>query len=60
MKINSYLIQLAITIILIFGGTFTIHYFRKSEILLDPMIGAIVGVILLVAALFWKKVNKLY
>jgi len=58
LKINSYLIQLAITIIVIFGGSFTIRYFRTGELLLDQIIGATVGVILLVATLIWRKVNK--
>ncbi len=59
MKINSYLIQLAITIIVIFGGTFTIRYFRTGEQLLDQFIGVIVGAVLLIAALIWRKMNKL-
>ncbi|HHW38426.1 MAG TPA: hypothetical protein GXX18_14500 [Bacillales bacterium] len=58
MKINSYLIQLAITIIVIFGGTFTIRYFRTGELLLDQIIGVTVGVILLIATLIWRTVNK--
>ncbi|MGG0654950.1 hypothetical protein [Rummeliibacillus pycnus] len=58
LKINSYLFQLAIAIIVIFGGTFTISYFRTGELLLDQIIGATVGVILLVATLIWRKVNK--
>lgn len=58
MKINSYLIQLAITIIAIFGGTFTFRYFRTGELLLDQIIGASVGVMLLIASLFWRKLNK--
>ncbi|MGJ9385369.1 hypothetical protein [Salipaludibacillus sp. CF4.18] len=39
MKINSYLIQLSVTVIVIFGGTFTIRYFRTGELLLDQIIG---------------------
>lgn len=58
MKINSYLIQLAITIIAIFGGTFTIRYFRTGELLLDQIIGASFGIILLIASLIWRKMNK--
>lgn len=58
LKINSYLIQLAITIIVIFGGTFTIRYFRTGELLLDQIIGVTVGVILLIATLIWRTVNK--
>jgi hypothetical protein len=58
MKINSYVLQLAITIIVIFGGTFIIRYFRTGELLLDQIIGASVGVILLVASLIWRGINK--
>lgn len=58
MMINSYLIQLAITIIVIFGGTFTIRYFRTGELLLDQIIGVSVGFILLIASLIWRKSNK--
>lgn len=58
MKINSELIRLAITIILIFGGVFTIHYFRTGDLLVDQMIGASVGAILLLASLVWRKWSK--
>lgn len=58
MKINSYLIQLAITIMAIFGGTFTFRYFRTGELLLDQIIGASVGVMLLIASLIWRRLNK--
>jgi hypothetical protein len=58
MKINSYLLQLAITIIVIFGGTFIIRYIRTGELLLDQIIGASVGVILLITSLIWKGINK--
>ncbi|WP_255294883.1 hypothetical protein [Bacillus sp. AFS041924] len=58
MKINTYLIQLAITIIIIFGGTFIIRYFRTSEILLDQMIGISMGLFILVFSLIWRGINK--
>ena len=58
MKINTYLIQLAVTIIVIFGGTFAIRYFRTNELLLDQIIGASVSVLLLIAALIWREINK--
>ena len=58
MKINSYLLQLAITIIVIFGGTFIIRYFRTGELLLDQIIGASVGVILLITSLIWRGINN--
>ena len=56
MKVNTYFIQLAITIIVIFGGTFTIRYFRTGELLLDQMIGATVGILLLIATIIWRKI----
>ena len=59
MKINLYFIQLAITIIVIFGGVFTIRFFRTAELLLDQIIGFAVGVILLIASLIWRRVIKL-
>ncbi|WP_170122407.1 hypothetical protein [Psychrobacillus insolitus] len=58
MKINTYLIQLAVTIIVIFGGTFNIRFFRTGELLLDQIIGASVGIVLLIATLIWRKINK--
>lgn len=58
LKINSYLIQFAIILIVIFGGTFTIRYYRTGELLLDQILGAIVGLILLSASLIWRKVNR--
>lgn len=58
MKNNSYLIQFALALIVIFGGTFTFRYFRTGELLLDQIIVATVGIILLVATLIWRKVNN--
>ena len=55
MKINTYLIRLAVTIIVIFGGVFTLRYFRTGELLLDQIIGASVGIVLLIASLIWRK-----
>lgn len=58
MKINLFLIQLAITTIVIFGGTFTIRYFRTGELLLDQLIGASIGFVLLISSLIWRRINK--
>ena len=58
MKINTYLIQLAVMIIVIFGGVFSIRYFRTGELSLDQFIGASVGIVLLIATLSWRKTNK--
>ncbi|MDN4492990.1 hypothetical protein [Ureibacillus aquaedulcis] len=57
MKTNTFLIRLAIMIIIIFGITFTIRYFRTGELLLDQIIGAVVGVIMLFATLIWRKLS---
>ena len=55
MKNNQILLILAAIIIIIFGGTFTIRYFRHGEILLDQLIVAFIGLILLLASLLWRK-----
>ena len=55
MKINIYLIQLAGLIIVIFGGTFTIHFFRTGELLIDQIIGASIGIVLLITSLVWRQ-----
>ncbi|OQO98674.1 hypothetical protein BV455_04002 [Parageobacillus caldoxylosilyticus] len=54
MKINSYLIRFAFLIVLIFGGTFTFHYFKTGELLLDQLMGISVGVILLFFLFIWR------
>ena len=58
MKTNSYFIQLAITMLVIFGGIFIIRYLRTGELLLDQMIGVAVGFFLLLASLIWRKMSK--
>ncbi len=60
MKINTYLIQLACMILLIFGGTFILRYFRTEELLLDQIIGVVIGFILLMSSLIWriKKIKR--
>ncbi len=57
MKINTYLVQLGITMIIIFGGTFSIRYFRTGEVLLDQIIGVGVGVVVLILSLLWRSKN---
>ncbi|MGE8081706.1 hypothetical protein [Peribacillus loiseleuriae] len=54
MKINLYLIRLSCMIILIFGGTFTLHYFRTEELFGDQIIGVIAGAILLIFSIIWR------
>lgn len=58
MNMNLFLIQLAITTMVIFGGTFSLRYFINGELLLDQIIGAFVGLILFISALIWRKINK--
>ncbi|SET74961.1 hypothetical protein SAMN05421676_107175 [Salinibacillus kushneri] len=58
MKINLFLIQFATSLLVIFGGTFIFRYFRTGELLLFQLIGASVGVVLLIASLIWRKLNK--
>ena len=61
LTINTFLIRFAVTMIIIFGGIFTIRYFRTSEFLLDQMMGASVGVLLLISSLIWRNkqiINK--
>ncbi|WP_130805504.1 hypothetical protein [Senegalia massiliensis] len=55
MKINQFLIQLSYIMIIIFGGVFTIRYFRMDELLLDQLIGVFIGAILLIVSLLWKR-----
>ena len=55
LKINTYFIQLAITILVVFGGTFIIRYSRTGELLLDQMIGASVGILLLIVTMVYRK-----
>jgi len=55
MKINQFLIQLSYIMIIIFGGVFTIRYFRMDELLLDQLIGVFIGSILLIVSLLWKR-----
>lgn len=57
MKTNTTLIRLSIIIIVIFGGTFTLHYFRTGELLLDQIVGVSVGFVLLIASLIWRKIK---
>lgn len=55
MKINQFLIQLSYMMIIIFGGVFTIRYFRMNELLLDQLIGVFIGAILLIVSLLWRR-----
>lgn len=55
MKNNQFLVILATLMIIIFGGTFTIRYFRHGEILLGQLIVAFMGLILLLGSILWRK-----
>ncbi|PGK52561.1 hypothetical protein CN918_28205 [Priestia megaterium] len=58
MKINDYLIQLSITIIIIFGGTFVIKYFRTGDILIPQGIAFAIGLILIISSFIWRYSHK--
>ena len=58
MEINSYFIQLAIAILIIFSGTFIIRYLRTGELLLDQIIGVSVGFILLLGFTRLEKYHQ--
>lgn len=58
MKTNTFFIQFAISILLIFGGTFTIRYFRTGELLVDQIIGITAGLLILIASLIWRIKSK--
>lgn len=57
MAINSTLIRLSVMMLVIFGGIFIMRYFIKGELLLDQLIGASAGLILLISSLVWRKNN---
>ncbi len=59
MKTNLFFIQFSISILLIFGGTFTLRYFKTGELLVDQIIGITAGLLILIASLVWRiKVKK--
>ncbi len=55
MKNNQFLIMISAIMIIIFGGVFTTRYLRSSEMLLDQLIVAVIGLILLLGSLLWRK-----
>ncbi|MED3662848.1 hypothetical protein NST62_11685 [Ureibacillus sp. FSL K6-8385] len=55
MKVNLFFIRLSVIIMIIFGGVFMIRYFAKGELLLDQLIGASAGLILLISSLIWRR-----
>lgn len=55
MKTNNVLIQLALLMIIIFGGVFILRFLKNGEILLDQLIGVLIGLIILIGSLIWRK-----
>lgn len=59
MKVSAtYLMRLAGLIILIFGGTLVIVYSQTGEVLIDQLIGASIGVVLLIGSFIWRMVKR--
>ena len=54
MKINNYLIQFSILIIIIFGGTLLLKYIKTNEIFIDQLIATILGFIILISSILWR------
>ncbi|PFH81717.1 hypothetical protein [Bacillus sp. AFS088145] len=59
MKINHYMLQLSLLIIIIFGGTFILHLIKTGELLIDQILGFSVGILILFFTLIWRKSSKL-
>ncbi|MBQ0137988.1 MAG: hypothetical protein KBT36_01720 [Kurthia sp.] len=55
MKTNLFLIQISWMTLIIFGVGFLLRYFIKDELSLDQLVGTVVGFILLISSLFWRK-----
>lgn len=58
MKIHSFIMRLALLISIIFGGTFTIRYIKTGELLLDQMLGGILGIVLIIVTIVFGKMKK--
>ncbi|QFK72403.1 hypothetical protein F7984_14710 [Pradoshia sp. D12] len=58
MSTNTFFIRFSISILLIFGGTFTIRYFRTGELLIDQIMGIAAGLLILIASLVWRNKSK--
>ena len=59
MKVSAtYLMRLAGLIILIFGGTLVIVYSHTGEVLMDQLIGASIGLVLLIGSFIWRMVKR--
>ncbi|MEH7455186.1 hypothetical protein [Gottfriedia acidiceleris] len=59
MKINHYMLQLSLLIIIIFGGTFILHLIKTGELLIDQILGFSVGILILFFTLIWRKASKI-
>lgn len=58
MNIHSVLIRLAFSMIVTFGGIFIIRFFKTGELLLDLVLGASAGIILLIATFLFEKTKS--
>lgn len=53
------IIRLATLMSIIFGAILIIQYYQTGDILIDQLIGGVLGIILLVSSFIWKKyMNK--
>lgn len=58
MEVNTFFLRFAILLMTIFGGTFIFRFILKDELLLDQLLGLIVGFIILLSSLIWRKINQ--
>ncbi|MBX0358409.1 hypothetical protein [Halobacillus sp. Nhm2S1] len=58
MEINRFFLMFATTMILIFGGVFFLRYLRSGEYLVDHLLGALAGLLILILGLIWRQKHK--
>ncbi|GEN52358.1 hypothetical protein [Halobacillus faecis] len=58
MEINRFLLMFATTMMLIFGGVFFLRYLQSGEYLVDHLLSALAGLLILILALIWRQKHK--
>lgn len=55
MNFKRYLLHVSTAMTAIFGGTFLIRYFKNGDILIDQLVLAVIGLVLLLISLQLRK-----
>ncbi|MBN9653339.1 hypothetical protein J0K78_03595 [Halobacillus sp. GSS1] len=58
MEINRFFLMFATTMMLIFGGVFSIRYLRNGEFLTAHLLSALAGFLILIIAFIWRQKHK--